>query len=514
MIDGVDIECTEDLATIWESSPFLDFITKVNEKTGEIHPKKTAKYRGLIFELLQKGNGEGVFCSVRGSLHKYYNEGKHNADGFTFNALQSVILDLNKKFGIEPQSAIIRNIEFGVNLYAPEPVQNVLNGVIAYKGRRFDTLNDGRKRLGVCVPYQRYTIKLYDKGKQYGICSNLMRLEFAVHKMAHLQKYGIRSLADCMRLENLHPLGGVLADFWGDVIHLDKRAIKWREMSNFQHKKLLYYASPQNWEDFTRVQRTRAKKIYKTLVAKYCTSTKPEWLKNEVLRVWENLTQNIGETMPYDLPKTNSPKKVKNVYDLTNIINGYFVYKNAPQKADVFFKYFGTYEPEEIETHEQENNLKEERETEPPFLSADIAKGNKENHKTGNKCKKCKCCGSDISHKRAGTKYCSKKCNNKINGKKRMKAQKQKRRQENKSLDKITKLWRADKIKYLSMDIAGECVTLAPQEITTDRETINQVKKIFLHPTDGRYNDFTLTDGRARKLLRLINKYNLENCKK
>lgn len=89
-----------------------------------------------------------------------------------------------------------------------------------------------------------------------------------------------------------------------------------------------------------------------------------------------------------------------------------------------------------------------------------------------------------------------------------MKAQKQKRLQENKTLDKITKLWRADKIKYLCIDIAGECVTLAPQEITTDRETINQVKKIFLHSTDGRYNDLTLTDGRARKLLRLINKKN------
>lgn len=511
MIDGVKILVSSLVAEKWLNNAYLQFTARVNMRTGEIGNTLTAKYNGLLFTIKNDENGKVLNGFVSGSLHKYFNEGKHNANTFTFENLQNVVNDLRQKFGINPETAILKNLEFGVNINTPESVRVLLNSFVAYENRMFIPILNGNKLTGWELKRQQYRIKIYDKGKQFNLSDKIMRIEYAVKKMEYLKKYGIKTLQDCTDIGKLKPLGVLLVSFWDKVIFCDENRIQWDKMSYKKRAMLNEYRIPIKWQCYTPEKRKQANAQFRGIIKRFSTSTTMEEIKRNTANIWAisegvgafNYDDEVSEPVSIDSPK-NTPnlttcKAVKMGVKIDDKNTLKAEPQPRPENPKLTIRIKGQNGGKNIYIHSNDiiNTNRKERERKKPFSSAKM-----------NQCKKCKCCGSDISHKRAGTKYCSKKCNNKINGQKRMKAQKQKRLQENKTLDKITKLWRADKIKYLCIDIAGECVTLAPQEITTDRETINQVKKIFLHSTDGRYNDLTLTDGRARKLLRLINKKN------
>lgn len=476
VIDGIKIDVPIS-ANEWLNNSVLDFYTYTNTTTGEmLDGTLMAKYRGLKFFITQSVKYQNkTYCSVRGSLHKYFNKGKHNTNDFTIENLQSVIAELHQKFSINPTTAILRNVEFGVNIKIPVTVNELLKNLVCYGNYQFGKLRIGQIVVGKNVVQQRSDLKIYDKSKQFDLpIKNLTRIEIAVKKMVFLKQYNIQTLSHLTNIDKIKPLGNLLLSYWEDVIYYDK-SVNWKQLTPFERKKLLYYATPRNWEDFDRKQRYRAKKHFKALMHQYSTSTTHKEIMYLLVQKIDVLTANICPRINHDL----EPKQViENVHGLTVRIHGYNVDKNnTKNKTKIFTK------------------------------------------KSNKKKRTCSVCNANISHKRNGVKYCSKTCNNKYNGKRRTQRLKKYRNIEQKHLEYLQNILPKNKLKLIvsyNTIVGVYSDKLYQHEINTTKDWVKKVCKILVAGHRKNSKPIELTSIRARKLVRIINgnnimAYNKEN---
>ena len=472
MIDGVKIDCPNLNGSEWLSNKLLCFRASIDTQTGELlDSTQTAVHRGLVFIITKSKKYDDTFyCSVRGSLHKYWNNGKHNANDFTYNDLQSVLDELNQKFGINPKTAILRNLEFGVNVQLSITSTELFKNIVTSGKHNFSVLKVDGKTLGRCISKSQSIYKIYDKGKQYKtVEKNLIRFEVHVNKMQYLSRLEVVNLLDILNVKKLQRLAEMLINEWFEVVYYDKQ-IEYKQMTVFEQKKLLYYATPRNWNDFDRMQRMRAKKHFQKLIDKYgngnpehiaigqiITKKCQQLIKNNCIRIYHDKTENVSKEMYTFLP-------------LEYTVNMY--------------------------TSEREKEILKKNQKKPLFSEQ----------------KKCVCCGVEISHKPKISKYCSKKCNNKING---MKRTENRRKLRLKELPVLTMLLQKIPIGKMWLCITYKenkttyTDTLHQSEINAPPEWIKKITAITIKPNRKNGKPNLLTGSRAKKLIRIINKTNI-----
>ena len=289
--------------------------------------------------------------------------------------------------------------------------------------------------------------------------------------MLFLKKYNIVTLADLQDISKIKPLEDVLLSYWNDVVYYDK-IIDWKRLTEFERKKILYYATPRNWSDFEIKQRYRAKKHFKELMLQFSTSTTHKEIFDLIALKWQQLSVNICPQINHNL----EPKNEKaNVHKLTVSIDGYNVDKSTPKK-------------ESSKTPKK-----------PPQKKANLKR------------KKCKVCTSDLSHKKASSKFCTKKCNNHFHGKIRTKKRQSRIMQEKENLEKLLKILPKNKIWLMVSYKTSSGIytdTLKQNEIHTSKDWIKKVQKILVTEYRKKAKPIILTSYRARKLITRINDFN------
>lgn len=467
MIDGVKVELQAFDSKKWFECGLLDFTVPVSVSTGVVkNGTQIANCKGLVFTITDTQKDViKHHCNIRGSIHKYHNNGDHNANDFTNTDLHNTLKNMELDYNICLSSAYLHGLEFGVNVETPIPVSQVLHNLVASKGRQFTAIKYKGKTVGKQIQRDEYSIKLYNKGEQYNMGSyNLMRIEVSVNKMRLLAKYGIFTLSDLLDTEKISPLGKLLLDHWNSIIYYDK-GVKWKELTPFERKKLLYYVAPRNWEDFNRKQRYRARKHFCELMAKHNALFTHKEIGNLIAQKWEELTT------------------VKCLH---------FHQKNmklCSRKMSTF--------------PQLEYRVK-------PWSS--IIKKNiiKNTLKTRDKItKKCRVCSADISHKRTHSLYCSKKCNNSYHASIRKQQRHMKKEKELKQLNELLKNLQQSNLKMLvTYSNNGQHYTdqLEQKEIQVTAEWINRIKWVTVQETATEY--ILLTSYRARKLIKEVSKIN------
>ena len=384
VIDGVKVLCIGTHYLQWEANPLLTFESKIDTTTGEVlSDNKIAHFKGLHFFLIPSTINNDIHCILRGSLAKYYNEGIDNAFDYNLDMLQETIIELHHKFHIDPFNSIIQNLEYGVNIKTVQPPKTIIRGLRAYQSDAFDLLRMDEIFTGKQIQKQEYQYKVYDKGLQTpGKIFNLLRVEIAIKSTKKAKKYGIEVLADLLELKNLNAIKPDLLKIWESAIFYDS-GMNWRAMNKKQKEKMLYYLDATNWQKFNRKQRFRAKNIFIELRDTFCKSKTQQEI---LLKIEEKLIELEAE-------KGNA---LRNLYI-------------------------------------QIGSKKKERFT---HLNKGVKRTQKDPLKIANKLiencvkislPKCKVCDADISHKKEGSRYCSKKCNNSMQAKNRRKARRQKR---------------------------------------------------------------------------------------
>ena len=381
MIDGVDIDVKIKSPEVWKNSVLLNFTkSSIIQDDKLIKEKYTAKYRGLIFTIKRKYTG-GFYYNVSGSLHKYYNYGRHNANDFSFEQFVEVLRDFKKDFGIDPNTAILHGLEFGFNLNLLIKANEFLKLIACMSYSRFEQMNFKKLNIGKVIERADYNLKFYDKFWQtYGKKNKeLFRFEIVVKKMRYLKKIGIKTLSDLTDLSKITQLEQKYTDVFNDLVMLEPNI----NTEKLSLKNQLFYCEHTNplfWENLeTAKERQEHKEAYEIFFKKHGKQSIKEMF---LTLFYEKMHQYYNAANQY----VTEQKRQKNTIF-------------APSK-NPFIRFIST--PLKF----------------APFIwtvQACTTKVGKLKTKELVEQNKCTVCGSDISHKKQSAKYCSAKCKNKAN---------------------------------------------------------------------------------------------------
>jgi hypothetical protein len=160
-------------------------------KDGTCYTTKfVCHYQNLYLQIIPDKN---LFV-VENSLHHYYNRDKGigNSDDFALSDVRTVIQELSDRLALNLDEALIKELEFGVNI--PVNALEAYSGLISHKGKGYEPMKSGRQTYGACCKMDQFKIKAYDKRKQLrlqkrlSIDDEVFRFEVAVTNMSWLQQ--------------------------------------------------------------------------------------------------------------------------------------------------------------------------------------------------------------------------------------------------------------------------------------------------------------------------------------
>ncbi|MEK6480149.1 hypothetical protein WJR50_21580 [Catalinimonas sp. 4WD22] len=251
MIDFLKMRLDPSLEEQLLSNPLLDFKRPISELTGEIFYPQVARYENLIFEFKSKD-----FILLSGSIHKYWQDNRNYKD-FYYTDLCNAVDDICNKFDIDPKQARINNIEYGVNLQnLPIRTYKILDNLLRYSTNSFNPMRNNKHipLSGKDCAMNQFTIKVYDKAKQYHLEHQICRIEVKVKKMEHLfkKKIFIHTLDDLVDKSYLNMLGEDLENTWNKILMFDTN-LKKLKVTKVESAKLKDYGNLAYWERLHRI---------------------------------------------------------------------------------------------------------------------------------------------------------------------------------------------------------------------------------------------------------------------
>jgi hypothetical protein len=303
----------------------IPFFSSVDLETGEQREGggKEGEFETYKLQLLNlKSGGTGIRLNISGSLHKNHQNGT-NFEPFSFKDLKSEVLHLSNSLNIDPAKTEIHNLEIGINIpFWLKPFEFLDLNLLVFQNSEFKKYDPDRhgKTIGFYCKKTEYTIKVYDKGLQNNLLTNLLRFEVKFNKMRgrNLKNYGIKTLADLIDLTKVSPLLGVLEKAWSEVLIYDIQelpsiltASQKRFLEDCRYKDYWYKLNKANDQKFRD-----AKRRFKKLSAKYSSGTHARILKL-IQSEWEKLFENFTD---FTGCQTSDPTTV--FTDFTNTVKG------------------------------------------------------------------------------------------------------------------------------------------------------------------------------------------------
>ena len=276
----------------------VDLNTSLNLFTGE---ETQCQMKGKYFNMEIVISCLNAY--IKGSLHKMNNLSKggrsQNYNDLTFCMAKESIAQLIEVFGLQKTS--LTNLEFGLNINTSKDPQDFLD----FNLLMYDNENHNKdlkfRGKGDYKEFHKtdYSIKIYNKSKQYGIKRNILRVEVKILTKRKLQKLGIFSLED---LQNEEVMNRLYLFLWGELQKLtiidDYTSIK---MPSEDFNSLNEYSNPNYWKKLSRDKSNRVKnnrkKKFNALIIKYGLNT----VQNEIL---SGVSEKFSEMM--DCPSNNS----------------------------------------------------------------------------------------------------------------------------------------------------------------------------------------------------------------
>jgi len=250
----------------------LEFKTKVSTKTGELANVRIATYHFCKIKIKDSG-----YVEFSGSIHKLWNslndvkapnknpkfhkEG-FNGNQFTFKDFIKARNHLAELFNTETDNLEIHNIEFGHNLIVNFNPLIFIRGLLYYLGEQFEFRY---KRNYAQVEFQQYILKIYNKGNQYGMSENVLRIEMKSKKMEVLKNTNSITLADINK-GYLQKANTILLKRFSEISYYDY-TIREKELKKIDRERIKDYSNPRYWIiDLDTVKRKRQKQYLKRII--------------------------------------------------------------------------------------------------------------------------------------------------------------------------------------------------------------------------------------------------------
>ena len=194
-----------------------------------------AKFKNVSFYIYESGS-----IKIKGSLHKYYNQGIHNYNDFSKSAFLVVLNELNSLFNINPCQLKIVGLEYGINIEPPIKSDEIISNLIMHKKVEFEnTINNTSGNYKQARHFD-YILKIYNKSKQYKLNDEVIRIEIKQNNWREYRNLGIITLQDFMDYDKRIFINNLILK-WNDVLFYNpinfKRddIKKWHQYSNVQY---------------------------------------------------------------------------------------------------------------------------------------------------------------------------------------------------------------------------------------------------------------------------------------
>ena len=267
MIDGIKFAFYHNDFDTYLGTKGVKVFSTFDNSTGVEQEKKYAKHKGLLFEIYKSGR-----VVVRGSLQIYF-KGENYSD-FTYYQICQAIDQLCDWIQMKPFKARLSNVEAGVNVYPPFKAFGFCNTVLSYRDDVFTPYKETstRQRIGLECVNDQYTLKCYDKGKQYGNPNQkeILRYEYAANKMECIKAAGIKTLQDLKDLSKLKILGQKVIETYNEIMVIERvnKSLLSKNELRIYHE----YTNPKNWLNYNRKKRDRHKGKYLSIIERFGTT--------------------------------------------------------------------------------------------------------------------------------------------------------------------------------------------------------------------------------------------------
>lgn len=310
----------------------LDISLAVCPDSGELlKERKETEVKGLLFGFYDK------YVSLKGSIHKYHNEGKHNFNDFYVSDVLKVIKELHIEFEINPRTNRINNLEFGVNISVQFNVDKFLLNLIVHNGKYFTVRREKNMTYYEFV-HSNHIVKFYNKGKQYRnthqIQGEIMRFEVKVMRMEYLHSKGVKIefLEDLLNTSLYSKLGQILSKNYQEILIYDSsvnvEALKpkqrefYRLAENYKYWIELIEAytdrkdNPKEYRN-KRTYYQRKVKEFKDIQRLHTTDNRIKKVGNLITQKWDELTKVTPEIQQLINEYLHS-EKCSNLTDYSN----------------------------------------------------------------------------------------------------------------------------------------------------------------------------------------------------
>lgn len=319
------------------------FSTRIDDVDPETHEliKEAYIYENLYIRSTNKG------LLIRGSLHKYRSRIKgiatrkqiekyqgFNGDLFTLSDINETLQTLCEVIGFAPSLAVLQNIEIGVNCEVSFDPKDFLKGMLFHRSNfEYKTDHEGNY---IQFNYQTYFLKIYNKGKQYDLPNNVLRVEIKVMKMIKLKEVGVN-------LETLNDINAITLLKAFEVLYNEFEAVTYydhtlrlEELTDKQQGKVIEYQNRSYWQELGKDGKSRNlkqhhKKQLEAMIQEFSNN-----LKGQIQKQMIEAKNNILHTAQNEkMQLSNHPSKVTNIVqinspsELLKIVHSNRLSKNA-----------------------------------------------------------------------------------------------------------------------------------------------------------------------------------------
>lgn len=234
---------------IWNNSLLEFYETK--EKRISVDEVKTFSkktYKNLIFEKFYNR------IEISGSIHKFKNNGIHNANQFSIIDSINTIYQIKDLFNLDLSLCKIVNLEYGLNLIPDEDIKKIILWLKYHNRNQFRYLQELKyakesATFNTNGKKNKYKyIKAYAKGLQFfnGITyrnKNTFRFEVKSNESKYINSLDIFTLKDLTEHETYIRLSKELLKEWENVLLLDMN------LQSKNDKQLNKYLNSDFWEN-------------------------------------------------------------------------------------------------------------------------------------------------------------------------------------------------------------------------------------------------------------------------
>ena len=302
-----------------EAGTFAVAVETTDTDTGEV--KEAYLYKNMTI------TPTGAGFVLAGSLHKYRSIIKgiansaqidkykgYNGDLFTLQDITDTITHLCGVLDISPHVCTLQNIEIGVNNVVTFAPFDFLKGVLYHRNDYSPTIKHGGNYIQ--FEHAQYYIKLYNKGRQYELPNEVIRVEIKVMKMQKLIEAGINisTLAD-INETTLKQAFDLLYSEFNEVIYYDY-SLKTEGLTEAKQRKVLEYQNKTFWEGLTKKERYREKDRLSTIIEKHSDNYKGQ-IQRQMIAGYNAIIE--GKAGDYTLPTAPQPTGAKDTPENTKL---------------------------------------------------------------------------------------------------------------------------------------------------------------------------------------------------